>query len=71
MPTFRRVANLWCLAKLNDDPSLCGSFLVWLTKERRLWLSGRYLAANWDVDELVEMKDEIVKHDKLKMRMVL
>lgn len=60
-----------CAAMLIDDPSLCGAFLVWLTKERRPWLSGRYLSANWDVDELVTMKDEIVTGDKLKMRMVL
>ena len=56
---------------LIDDVSLCGSFLVWLTKETRAWLSGRYLAANWDVDELVAMKEEIVRDDKLNMRMVL
>jgi hypothetical protein len=41
-----------------------------LTKERREWLSGRYISVNWDVDELVSMKDEIVAKDKLKMRMV-
>ncbi|KAI1127805.1 hypothetical protein F5Y10DRAFT_292626 [Nemania abortiva] len=55
---------------LPDDVNLCGDFVVWLLKERRMWLSGRYISSNWDVDELVSKKDEIVKHDKLKMRMV-
>lgn len=59
------------IAMLIDDPSLCGAFLVWLTKLRRPWLSGRYLSANWDVDELVGKSEEIVTQDKLKMRMVL
>ena len=56
---------------LTDDPALCGGFLTWLTKERREWLSGRYVSVNWDVDELVSMKDDIVSMDKLKMRMVV
>ncbi len=50
---------------------LCGGFLTWLTREKREWLSGRYLSAAWDVDELTAMKDEIVGGDKLVMRMVV
>lgn len=60
-----------CLLVLSDDPSLCGGFLTWLTKERREWLSGRYVAAAWDVDELQSKKDDIVNQDKLKFRMVV
>jgi hypothetical protein len=56
---------------LTDDIGLCGGFLTWLTKERRDWLSGRYLASGWDVDELVKMKDEIVADDKLKFKMAV
>jgi hypothetical protein len=44
---------------------------VWLAKEPRPWLSGRYVAANWDVDELEAQKDEIVKKDKLIFHMVV
>ncbi|KAI1208437.1 uncharacterized protein F4807DRAFT_431336 [Annulohypoxylon truncatum] len=55
---------------LPDDPRLCGSFLVWLVRERRMWLSGRYLSSNWDVDELMSKEAEVVEHNKLKMRMV-
>ncbi|KIW04153.1 uncharacterized protein PV09_04960 [Verruconis gallopava] len=56
---------------LSDDVGLCGGFLTWLTSERRPWLSGRYISVNWDTEELEAMKDEIVKTDKLKMRMVV
>ena len=56
---------------LPDSPDLAGGFVVWLVKEKRLWLSGRYLSANWDVDELCAKQKEIVKSDKLKMRMVI
>ena len=55
----------------NDDAGLCGAFLVWLVQEKRQWLSGRYLSSNWDVSELESLRDEIVREDKLKMRMVL
>jgi NAD(P)-dependent dehydrogenase (short-subunit alcohol dehydrogenase family) len=54
-----------------DEPGLCGAFLIWLVKERREWLSGRYLSVTWDVDELVGKKEEIVKNDKLKFRMIV
>jgi hypothetical protein len=56
---------------LTDDPALCGGFLTWLTRERREWLSGRYVSVNWDVDELASIKDDIVGMGKLKMRMVV
>lgn len=54
-----------------DSPGLCGAFLVWLVRERRDWLSGRYLSANWDVEELEGKREAIVKSDQLKRRMVL
>lgn len=56
---------------LIDTPDLAGGFIVWYTKGQRSWLNGRYLSVNWDVDELEAMKEEIVKGDKLKMRMVV
>lgn len=45
--------------------------LVWLTRERRDWLSGRFVISTWDMDELLAKKDEIVREDKLKFRMVV
>lgn len=56
---------------LRDSPSLSASMAVWLSKEPRPWLSGRYVASNWDVDELEAQKDEILEGDKLKFRMVI
>ena len=62
--------EVW-LQGMDDDVGLCGAFLIWLTREKKGWLSGRYVSVNWDVDELEGMKEEIVKGDKLKMRMVV
>ncbi|KAF2417529.1 NAD(P)-binding protein, partial [Tothia fuscella] len=54
---------------LIDDVGLGGAFCVWLTKEKREWLSGRWLDARWDVDELEKRKQDIVEKDLLKFRM--
>ena len=54
-----------------DDMSLCGAFLVWLVKQRREWLNGRYISANWDVEELEGKRAEIEEGDTLKMRMTV
>lgn len=53
-----------------DSSDLSGAFVVWLTKQRREWLTSRFLSANWDVDELEAMKEGILERDALKMRMV-
>ncbi|KAL9526806.1 Short chain dehydrogenase [Sphaerulina musiva] len=62
--------DIWS-SELTDDETLCGGFLTWLTSEKRPWLSGRYLSATWDVNELELKKDEIVNENKLVMRMVI
>lgn len=56
------------IAVLVDSLDLCGAFCVWLTKEKRgrQWLSGRFLSAKWDVDELLAKRSEIVEKDLLK-----
>lgn len=56
---------------LADDEGLAGAFCVWLSSKKRAWLSGRFVSCNWDVEELEEMKDEIVQRDLLKYRMVV
>lgn len=58
---------------LKDDPGLCGAVCVWVSKQTRQlkWLSGRFVSANWDVEELVRRKGEIVEGDKLKLAMVV
>ncbi|KAI1269225.1 NAD(P)-binding protein [Xylariaceae sp. FL1019] len=54
-----------------ETPELVGDSLVYLTKERREWLGGRYVNLTWDLPELMGMKDEIVKADKLKVQLVV
>jgi hypothetical protein len=56
---------------LTDDPGIYSRFRVWLTSERRDWLSGGYVIANWDVKELEAMKDDIIMEDKLKFRIAV
>ena len=56
---------------LHDDIELVGGWCTWLTRERREWLSGRYVSVNWDVVELEEMRERIVGEDLLKMRMAV
>ena len=57
--------------KFPDTPDLAGDTIAWLAAERREWLGGRYVSCPWDMEELMSMEDEIVKEDKLKLRLVL
>ena len=50
-----------------DSPELVGNTAVWLCQEKAKFLSGRFIAANWDMDDLVSRKEEIVKDDLLKL----
>lgn len=55
-----------------ESTQLCGDGLVYLSREKREWLSGRYVNITWDLPELTseEMKRKIVEGDMLKMRLV-
>lgn len=57
-------------AYLVDDPSLAGDTVTWLTQERRAWLNGRYISANWDMLELLQKKKDIEDGDKLRLRVL-
>lgn len=54
-----------------DTLELPAHSLVWLVKERRKWLAGRYLNCVWDVEEVLAKKDEIIQGDKLKFKLVV
>ncbi|KIK71673.1 hypothetical protein GYMLUDRAFT_211961 [Collybiopsis luxurians FD-317 M1] len=56
---------------LEDTPELAAHSIVFYTKERRDWLAGRYISAQWDVNDLLAKKGEIIAGDKLKVRMVV
>lgn len=57
--------------RLIDDVQLAGAMCVWLVRERRDWLSGRYVDSRWDIDELVKKKQEITEKDLLKVRLAV
>lgn len=54
---------------LADDPELAGDTLVYLTRTRRDWLADRYVDVTWDMGELFQKKDIIVRDDLLKVRL--
>ncbi|TVY18568.1 Short chain dehydrogenase citE [Lachnellula arida] len=56
-------------AVIVDKAELAGDTISFLTAARRDWLAGRYISVNWDMLEFLGREDEIVKGDKLKMRM--
>ncbi|PVH74279.1 NAD(P)-binding protein [Cadophora sp. DSE1049] len=57
-------------AGLSDKPALAGDTITFLAEGRRQWLNARYVSAQWDMEEFLGKKDDIVAGDKLKMRMV-
>lgn len=53
-----------------DTPELVGGIGVWLAAWEgldRSFLSGRFIAANWDVEDLAARREEILEKDLLKM----
>jgi NAD(P)-dependent dehydrogenase (short-subunit alcohol dehydrogenase family) len=56
-------------AYLVDNPNLPASFAVWLCSGKADWAKGRYLSANWDVEQLTAMKESILRDDLLVNRM--
>ncbi|KAL1881333.1 hypothetical protein Daus18300_001186 [Diaporthe australafricana] len=54
-----------------DTPQISADTIVYLTAEKRQWLSGRYINCTWDMPELLAQEDDIVKGDKLKVRLVI
>ncbi|USW52959.1 Putative short-chain dehydrogenase/reductase SDR, NAD(P)-binding domain superfamily [Septoria linicola] len=51
-----------------DDPSLSANMALWLSTAAAAFLHGRFVWANWDVDELMRRKEEIVgNHGFLKV----
>jgi NAD(P)-dependent dehydrogenase (short-subunit alcohol dehydrogenase family) len=56
-------------AYLVDEPELAASFAVWLCSGKADWAKGRYLSANWDVDELSALQEGILRDDLLVNRL--
>jgi NAD(P)-dependent dehydrogenase (short-subunit alcohol dehydrogenase family) len=56
-------------AYLVDNPDLPASFAVWLCSGKADWAKGRYLSANWDVEQLTTLKESILRDDLLVNRL--
>jgi hypothetical protein len=55
---------------LTDTLEPVANTIVWLTKERREWLSGPYVSVQWDMLELEKKAKEIIGKNLLKVRML-
>ncbi|KAG9234490.1 putative short-chain type dehydrogenase [Amylocarpus encephaloides] len=53
-----------------ETPELSADTIVFLTREKRDWLAGRYINVTWDMPQLMDKKDYIIKSDKLKVKLV-
>jgi NAD(P)-dependent dehydrogenase (short-subunit alcohol dehydrogenase family) len=58
-------------AILTCEPELPADALVFLTRERREWLAGRYVSVQWDMEEFLQKRDEILRGELLKVRMAV
>lgn len=56
---------------LTDTAELAADTLVWLSRERRDWLSGRFASVNWDMEQLEQKKQDIIERNLLKFRVVI
>ncbi|KAJ5860260.1 Glucose/ribitol dehydrogenase [Penicillium soppii] len=55
-----------------DKPALPADTIVWLSKEKRDWLTGRFVFGNWDMEELKKREDDLKDNaDLLKFRLTL
>lgn len=72
LPTGDVVAEVgYHAVLLIDTPELGANTIVYLTHERQEWLRGRYVSAQWDMDEFFAKKDEVVEKDLLRVRMAV
>jgi NAD(P)-dependent dehydrogenase (short-subunit alcohol dehydrogenase family) len=47
----------------STSPKLAGDFIAWTASNEASFLNGRFVWVNWDVDDLVKGKEEIVAKD--------
>lgn len=56
-------------AIFTETNELPADTIVWLTAEKREWLNGRYVNCTWDMPQLEAKEDEIVRSDRLKVKL--
>ncbi|RFU79480.1 oxidoreductase, short chain dehydrogenase reductase family [Trichoderma arundinaceum] len=58
------------MSRMTDKAELSGATAVYLSTERSDFLMGRFVLATWDMEELEQQKDRILKQDLLKTRVM-
>ncbi|KAL6897515.1 NAD(P)-binding protein [Trichoderma evansii] len=58
----------WLARFSKDTPELAAGCALWLTTKEAAFLNGRYVSANWSVEELVQRSSEIVEEKKLLVK---
>lgn len=53
-----------------DTPELVGGVGVWLATDNAAFLNGKYISANWSIEELLERKEEILSGGLLSVALV-
>ncbi|PYH81939.1 NAD(P)-binding protein [Aspergillus uvarum CBS 121591] len=56
---------------LTDSPALAADTLVWLARDRRDWLAGRFVSVSWDMEELEQKKQDVLQRDLFKFRVMV
>ena len=56
---------------LTDTPELAADTVVWLSHQRRDWLSGRFASVSWDMEELEQKKQDILQRNLFKFRVTI
>lgn len=63
-PSLPLLCPNWLVSAI-DDPNvviaveLSGDFVNWLVSDEARFLRGRFVAANWDAEELLQMREKI------------
>ncbi|EMR68570.1 putative short chain dehydrogenase reductase protein [Eutypa lata UCREL1] len=60
----------WLRKTFKDTPALPAATALYLTLPRAQYLSGRFVNAQWDMEELETHRERIVSEDLLKMRVL-
>ncbi|KAJ4861570.1 short chain dehydrogenase domain-containing protein [Trichoderma breve] len=58
------------IGRMTDKAELSGATAVYLSTDRSNFLMGRFVLATWDMEELEQQKDKILKEDLLKTRVM-
>jgi NAD(P)-dependent dehydrogenase (short-subunit alcohol dehydrogenase family) len=56
---------------LTDTAELPADTMVWLSCERRDWLSGRFATVGWDMEQLEQKKQDILQRNLFKFRVTV